>query len=1065
MKKINAGTYKRVLLYLFLAAAALALLLPVILSSYLSTPSAAAQISRLLSNTMQQQVVINSITVSNGTLQLKGLSLATPEGFPPAKLLSVDSLIIKPAWFSLLTARRSFEKIAADGITIDLQRNNSGNWNFQQLQQRFSSSKPSSSELFIGKLTISKTTVKVNDQIISGLALNVSNLATKGSEQSGFGLEFDDPGRNHYTLSGKARLGKEPELDLTLSSTQIALKSLSRMLAPNSAYLPENGNASLKLTVELHKGLLQCKGKMSFNSVTTPAIGSGGGQDGQLLLALGYDLQKDQLLIENISMQLNNLLAVHASGSIKALKQAKEFAIDVRTDEIDLAKIAPLIPELKRRQITVNGRLEKSALHLSGNASGGVTAAKGNLTFGHGLLSQDRRTFFNDLSISASISSKGDELTVSGKAAQPQSQSETVLEYLQAPFNITLNRQLKTVKANSASLNARVRGTDFNGRLSYADGSGLIENATVKARDLSVALSRLSARIPLKQVSPTAVRYPLSADFSGCDIRRGDAMIKNASGKIRGAFAYNPQAKWLEGNATINVGKAAWKGSNTGAAELRAEFTAAGGKADFKASVLGGSVHGEALFNPFNPADKLAFIINAAGIQLAGAEKYAGQQRDMALAGGKLDASAKGSFSSSSGLFCHIEANGQNIAINGKAGKRMLSDGGIKINSDLSGKKLAINQAQFSAGEKLTASASGTINNFSLAERQGQIAFTIPKTALSDTVDAFLNILPRSLQEATVEGSIAGNGAINLQQGRMLVDGKVTLTNINIDAPTDKIKLSGINGSLPLSLDLAGKTAVKPPPASDFSRQNYAALLKQLQQPVEKSDTITISSIGFGGLIVNAVNIRLRAAGGITELASVDSSLFGGSLSGKGFIAMQKGILYRGDLLFNDLSLVEICKAFPAITGYLSGKADGIVSILGKGKQLSDITGFTEFWARETSTEKMLVSKEFLQKLSGKKLSGFFFSSDRPYDHAGIKAALESGFLTFDSLDISHTNMFGVRDLSVTIATSQNRIAIDHLLNSIKEATVRGKDAAGATGKTAPAEAAPAPATEFKWAD
>ncbi|MDA8414583.1 MAG: hypothetical protein M0023_12465, partial [Desulfobacteraceae bacterium] len=144
-----------------------------------------------------------------------------------------------------------------------------------------------------------------------------------------------------------------------------------------------------------------------------------------------------------------------------------------------------------------------------------------------------------------------------------------------------------------------------------------------------------------------------------------------------------------------------------------------------------------------------------------------------------------------------------------------------------------------------------------------------------------------------------------------------------------------------------------------------------------------------------------------------------------------------------------------------SGKIDGIVSVQGRGSQLSGITGFTEFWARETSAEKMLVSKAFLQRLSGKKLSGFFFSSDRSYDHAGIKAVLEKGFLTFDSLDISHTNLFGVRDLSVTIAPSQNRIALEHLLGSIKEATVRGTGATGATGKETPAEAPPA--AEFKW--
>ena len=214
---------------------------------------------------------------------------------------------------------------------------------------------------------------------------------------------------------------------------------------------------------------------------------------------------------------------------------------------------------------------------------------------------------------------------------------------------------------------------------------------------------------------------------------------------------------------------------------------------------------------------------------------------------------------------------------------------------------------------------------------------------------------------------------------------------------------------------------------------------------------------------MDSTKLRLRAARGVTEIISLESLLYGGVLLGKGFIAAQNGLFYRGDLLFNDLSLVRLCKAFPAITGYMSGKIDGILSVQSEGKKLADISGFAEFWARETAGEKMLVSKEFLQRLSGKKLSGFFFSSDRAYDHAGLTAALENGFLSFDALDISHTNFLGVRDLSVTIAPGQNRIAIDHLLNSIKEATVRGKSSAGGAGKDAPV-AAP-PATEFKWAE
>jgi hypothetical protein len=106
----------------------------------------------------------------------------------------------------------------------------------------------------------------------------------------------------------------------------------------------------------------------------------------------------------------------------------------------------------------------------------------------------------------------------------------------------------------------------------------------------------------------------------------------------------------------------------------------------------------------------------------------------------------------------------------------------------------------------------------------------------------------------------------------------------------------------------------------------------------------------------------------------------------------------------------------------------------------------------------MLISKEFLQKLSGRKLKGMFFQNDRPYDRGEISAYLDDGYLTFQKLDLSHTNFFGIRDLSVTVTPVQNKISLDHLLASIREAATRGKAASGgATSEQPP------PATEFKW--
>jgi hypothetical protein len=174
------------------------------------------------------------------------------------------------------------------------------------------------------------------------------------------------------------------------------------------------------------------------------------------------------------------------------------------------------------------------------------------------------------------------------------------------------------------------------------------------------------------------------------------------------------------------------------------------------------------------------------------------------------------------------------------------------------------------------------------------------------------------------------------------------------------------------------------------------------------------------------------------------------------------GLAYGGDILVYDLSMKRLCDTIPQIKGYVSGRLDGVVSLQGAGKGIGGLEGFVDLWARDTKGERMLLSKEFLQRLAGKKLRGFFFRNDRPFDRGELSAYLEDGFLTFTTLDISHTNLLGMRDLSVTVVPIQNRIALEHLFGALKEATTRGKAAVRDEG--APAAEAPIQ-TDFEWRD
>ena len=330
-------------------------------------------------------------------------------------------------------------------------------------------------------------------------------------------------------------------------------------------------------------------------------------------------------------------------------------------------------------------------------------------------------------------------------------------------------------------------------------------------------------------------------------------------------------------------------------------------------------------------------------------------------------------------------------------------------------------------------------------------------TPVSTLLDDVANLLPPVLQEATAAGTFALRGKGSVEGKNALLDGTLTLAGAGLDVTTRRLNISGIDGTLPYSLDLSGRATIVRRDMLTFSRDNYPLLLDLLTREARTAPGLTIGRLRFGPLEAGGARLSFRAGGGVTELTSLALPFYGGTILGRGNFLLAGGPRYGVDLLANDVSLREICNAFAAIRGYLSGRIDGVVSLQGTGGGVAGLKGFTDLWARSGKGEKMLVSREFLQKLAGKKLRGFLFGNDRAYDRAEVAAYLEEGYLTFSVLDISHTNLFGVRDLSVSVAPVSNRIALDHFLASIREAAARGKATSGEK------PVAPPPQTEFRW--
>lgn len=480
---------------------------------------------------------------------------------------------------------------------------------------------------------------------------------------------------------------------------------------------------------------------------------------------------------------------------------------------------------------------------------------------------------------------------------------------------------------------------------------------------------------------------------------------------------------------------------------------------------MGGKVSGTAFFRPFaaDAGGSFKLAVDDARADQVARLLPAGGTRPRA---GTLDLSLDGTYSRQHGVAARFDAKGRGLAFADPKAKTLVSGATASAAGRFSREKLVVADASFSPGRQVFLRAKGELSNPFSPKRRGAFNLSLPEAALNDLVESFLNLVPRAVQEATVAGTVAAAARVELRNGRQFVEGGVTLKGVKYESTPQKLVVAGINGSIPVSLQLGGKGTARPAESRDFSRSNYPQLLAQLRDLRPEGEVVTLERVSLGTLELGKTAVTLRASDGLVEIASLRSTLYEGALLGTGYLATGERQSWRGDILVNGVSLRTLCRNIPNLEGYISGRVDGVISVRGVGGGTKRLTGFVELWAREGGGEKKVVSREFLQRLAKQKLSGLFLSMDRPYDAAEIKGTLSGGDLTFDVLKIVNRNLVGVRDLNVSIAPTQNRIALDHLLSSIQQAAVRGTSGAGGErpgAATKTPEKAPELAPEFKW--
>ena len=339
---------------------------------------------------------------------------------------------------------------------------------------------------------------------------------------------------------------------------------------------------------------------------------------------------------------------------------------------------------------------------------------------------------------------------------------------------------------------------------------------------------------------------------------------------------------------------------------------------------------------------------------------------------------------------------------------------------------------------KLSLKLSGRIKRVLENNREIKININLPQTKVTDMRNSLWDTFPDSLLYAGLDGSLASDLAIDYTAGDLKVTGELTVKDLMITGENGEYSVGPVNGVMPIAYDKKGKEQQEISMPS-FDRPQFNVLAESYRNKTLGTDfaRITSGSLSYGFRFLENMEFRLKQKGSSLNIGHFSGNIFGGRIDGSATVDLSDDLNYRAAFVLKGLSLTELCNGVEPIKGYISGKVDGIGMFKGKGAGLSSLAGRADFWTYSTDREKTKISREFLQRIGGASLKAYL--GDRRFDRGIMSLYLQNGFMTFEELEISNRNFFGVTDLSVKVAPFNNRISIDHLMWSVTEAAQRAQ--------------------------
>ncbi|MEW6569636.1 MAG: AsmA family protein [Nitrospirota bacterium] len=992
--------------------------------------------------------------------------IRNPEDFDSGNLVRLKKINLNPHFFELLKGRLVFKKIALYSPELSLMTNREGRWNIsEKLLQFLTRPRPPEFEYKIREISIASGAVIYGQkQLYSSSDINVKlkNLSSDPDMKTLIQGSFAY-GENKIRINGWTYLGRRPkEISLSLSSKGFTLSHFAQFLPDNRHLKDAKIDISVHVNGDTERGFeiksdAKARNTRLFSDVR---------KELHMTVQAFLDIYLNSIPIENITLYAEENALIRGSAIISDLRKRPAYRGEFRIDRLDLSGMR------YTKNKGVKGVVTSDNLRAWGYFEKAVPDVSGRLKIRRGMLNSDRIVLADingDVELNGKrepVKARADaKIIKAGEYSLSEPANAKVLLIAHArPERISIRSSVNVspiivriknrggVALNSLLLTSEgsLKGEAFSGKnslkirgirygsyeirevnsafdLDYRPGFVVIKNQKadidgmhISSTAIEVDLSPRKAKISEIAVTNLEGYFQRKIALRNFDLRFYLEKKERLSGKFvfsgEEATAFDVVMSRISGDGNVDE-----RGFSIDVAESRF----AGGTMRAKLRGTSGKIF---------PAKVhlIAENLDIGSLSKAVSSRY---RIPYSFSGILETAKFEGRIISSDSFDgnASLQAGLLSVLITAKK-RHLLKKAGLGGVITFEGDDIFF-KAEVTSGN-VFAEVSGEIERFIHKDRIFKADIKLPDVGLISLRESLWDVFPDSLLYAGLEGSLSSSVSIEYnEKGLKKAIGYIKLKEITVEGENGEYFLGPISGNVPIEFDRSTKRMDIS--IASFEKSQFKDLSRYYSDTVPRQDfsRITMGSFGYGFRLLKDIKIFVKQNGRLLNIDYFNANIFAGKISGSGFVDFSKGLNYKAGFILEGMSLKKLCEEIEPIKGYISGKVNGIGLVRGSGTGISELTGRADFWTYSINDEETEIGKKFLQKVGGPSLKAYL--RDRPYDRGVLGVYLSEGYLIFKELEISNRNIFGIRDLSITVAPVSNRIAIADLMWTITEAAYR----------------------------